>query len=863
MNLLVLDGNSIINRAFYGIKLLTTKEGQFTNGIYGFLNILLRLQEEAKPDAVAVAFDLKAPTFRHKMYDAYKAGRHAMPPELASQMPILKDILKDLGYVIVEKEGYEADDILGTLAAACGKEDHCYIATGDRDSLQLVRDNVTVLLASTKAGQAQTVPYTPALVKETYLVDPPQLIDVKALMGDSSDNIPGVAGIGQKTASDLISKFGNIDYIYENLDTIDIKAGVRAKLEKDKDKAYLSRTLGTICCTVPMETSLDAYKVQEGDHGKAARTLASLEMFGLIDKLGLRDAAGNLEADTVKEEAQIAVKDVAAFSEVLPLLEEKGKAVFCATFEKDSVKELCFTVEGQPYYLSADADFTGLDAMLENGHITKFVADSKALYHYGFDKNISISNVQFDAALVGYILNPAANAYDPLRLYEEYSKGKLGSVAVDSDKELVKQSLALDRVKDYLLACIDTNNQGDLLLLEISLAEVLASMEHIGFLIDQTGLTEYGNVISAAVNQMSARVYEQVGYEFNLNSPKQLGKALFEDLGLPAKKKTKSGYSTNAEVLEDLAAQYPVVADILEYRTVSKLKSTYCDGLLKVIAADGRIHSTLNQTETRTGRISSSEPNLQNIPVRKPVGAELRKFFVAKEGYTLVDADYSQIELRVLAHMANDANMIDAFKSGEDIHRITASQVFNVPLDMVTPQMRSNAKAVNFGIVYGIGAFSLSEDIGVTRKEAQAYIDGYLANFSGVDAYMKKIVEEAKETGYVKTLYERRRYLPELTASNHMIRAFGERVARNAPIQGTAADIIKIAMIKVYNRLKLEALDAKLIMQIHDELIVEVKEDQAERVCAIVEEEMENACSLSVAMSVDAHIGKSWYDAKG
>ncbi len=862
MNLLVLDGNSIVNRAFYGIKLLTTKDGQFTNGIYGFLNILLRLEEETKPDAVAIAFDLKVPTFRHKMYDGYKAGRHGMPPELATQMPILKELLSDLGYTIVEKEGYEADDILGTFSKAITEEDHCYIATGDRDSLQLVRDNVTVLLASTKQGQAQTVHYDPAMVKETYQVDPPQLIDVKALMGDSSDNIPGVAGIGQKTAGDLISRFGNIDYIYENLDTIDIKAGVRTKLQNDKDNAYLSRTLGTICCEVPVDLDLAHYAVAEGDKAKAARTLASLEMFGLIDKLGLRDAGGSFEP-VAKAEDQITVTELAAFSDLLPELEKEGKAVFTFAIEEDTVKELAFTVNGKPYYLGGQTDFAGFDAFLENGKITKFVADSKALFHYGFRKDLTIRDVQFDASLVGYILNPAANAYDPLRLYEEYSKGNLGSIAVDSDNDLVKQSLALDRVKDYLLACIDTNNQADLLMLEISLAEVLASMEHIGFLIDETGLTEYGSVIFAAVDQLSARVYEQVGYEFNLNSPKQLGKALFEDLGLPAKKKTKSGYSTNAEVLEDLALEYPIVADILEYRTVSKLKSTYCDGLLKVIAADGRIHSTLNQTETRTGRISSSEPNLQNIPVRKPIGAELRKFFVAKEGFTLVDADYSQIELRVLAHMAEDKNMISAFQSGEDVHRITASQVFNVPLDMVTPQMRSNAKAVNFGIVYGIGAFSLSQDIGVTRKEAQNYIDGYLHNFSGVDAYMKKVVEEAKETGYVKTLYERRRYLPELTASNHMLRAFGERVARNAPIQGTAADIIKIAMIKVYHRLKAEHLDAELIMQIHDELIVEVREDQAELACTIVKEEMEHACALAVDLSVDAHIGKTWYEAKG
>ncbi len=862
MTLLVLDGNSIVNRAFYGIKLLSTKNGQFTNGIYGFLNILLRLEEETNPDGVAIAFDLKAPTFRHKLYDQYKAGRHAMPPELASQMPILKELLTDLGYKLVEQEGYEADDILGTLAKSCGTETQCFLATGDRDSLQLVRDNVTVLLAATRHGQPETVHYTPALVKETYGVTPPQLIEVKALMGDSSDHIPGVAGIGQKTAGALIVDYNSIDYIYDHLDELQIKPGVRAKLEKDKDSAYLSRTLGTICTSVPMDTELTHYVVGPGNHAKAAKTLARLEMFAMIDKLGLREEAVSLEA-TEETTESISVKELKAFSELLPLLQKQEQAVFTYHLEDGTLSELAFMIDDTLYYLDETADKAGFSDFLKNAQIAKFTAESKALFHYGFEQHLTIQNLYFDASLAGYILNPSANAYDPMRLLEEYGKTMPGKLATEYDTDFLREAVALDCIKDQLLAQIKENHQEQLLALEISLAEVLASMEHIGFLVDKDGLQEYGKVIAEAVDRLAASVYEQVGYEFNLNSPKQLGKALFEDLGLPAKKKTKSGYSTNAEVLEGLAPQYPVVADILEYRTVSKLKSTYCDGLLKVIGTDGRIHSTLNQTETRTGRISSSEPNLQNIPVRKPIGAELRKFFVAKPGYTLVDADYSQIELRVLAHMANDANMIAAFESGEDIHKITASQVFHVPLDYVTPQMRSNAKAVNFGIVYGIGAFSLSQDIGVTRKEAQQYIDHYLENFSGVDAYMKQVVEEAKENGYVTTLFQRRRYLPELSASNRMLRAFGERVARNAPIQGTAADIIKIAMVKVYHRLQEEQLDAQLIMQIHDELIVEAKDDIADQVCTIVKEEMEHACAMAVKLSVDAHTGKSWYDAKG
>ena len=811
MKLLVIDGNSIVNRAFYGIKLLTTKDGRFTNGIYGFLSILEKVKAETNPDAVAIAFDLRAPTFRHKMYEGYKANRHGMPPELAEQMPTLKELLKLLGYKCVELEGYEADDILGTLSAACGTDDECFIATGDRDSFQLVRDNVTVLLPSTKMGKTTVTRCTPEYIKDTYGVTPLQMIDIKALQGDASDCIPGVAGVGEKTAQDLIARFESIDNIYENLESLDIKAGVKQKLANDKDNAYLSRTLGTICLETPIDTDLSSYLIGEGDKDAAARLLASLEMFKMIDALGLR----------VEEEKKIEVK-------------------------QEPVKEYYFTDKGD-LYISVDskAVYDEVADALKDSKIKKYVADAKPLYAYGFENGFSVLGIVFDASLAAYILNPSANDYSVERLLLEYGCG------------------SYDVLVEKLMAQIDNNNQADLLALEISLAEVLASMEHIGFFIDKAGLLEFGEVIGARVDEMTRKIYDECGFEFNLNSPKQLGEALFERMGIPAKKKTKSGYSTSADVLEELALEYPVVADILEYRMVQKLKSTYCDGLVACIAEDGRIHSTLNQKETRTGRISSTEPNLQNIPVRKPLGSELRKFFVAKDGYTLIDADYSQIELRVLAHMADDANMIKAFESGEDIHRVTASQVFKVPLSEVTPVMRSRSKAVNFGIVYGIGAFSLAKDIGVTRAEAQEYIAGYLENFSGVDNYMKNVIEEAKANGYVKTLYERRRYLPELTSSNHMLRAFGERVARNAPIQGTAADIIKIAMIKVYNRLDAEGLDAKLIMQIHDELIVEARDDVADKVCEIVKEEMENACALKVKLLSDAHIGKSWYEAKG
>ena len=861
MKLLVVDGNSIVNRAFFGIKLLTTKDGRFTNAIVGFLNILLKLNETAQPDAVAFAFDLKAPTFRHEMYDGYKAGRKGMPPELAQQMPVLKELLQKLGYTIVEKEGYEADDILGTLSHSIGADDFCYIATGDRDSLQLVRDNVSVLLASTKMGRPQTVEYTPSVVKEEYLVTPEELIEVKALQGDSSDNIPGVTGIGPKTACDWISKYHSIDYIYENIDDLGFTPKKKENLLNDKDNAYLSRKLGTIVLDAPVDTDLSHYVKTEGDPEAAARLLASLEMFKMIDKLGLREAAAGATSESETPAETVACKTVNAFSEVSGSF--SSPVTFFAHWNGEDLGELCFIVDGAPVYLPDGADFTGFDDFLKNRDIAKYTSDSKPLFAYAKRNGFVVENLQFDASLAGYILNPGAKTYDPVRLYEEYNAGKFGSIACESDAELVKETLCLDRTRDYLLGTIDGNNQAGLLAMEISLAEVLASMEVDGFLVDVEGLKEYGEEINRRVEEMTARIYEEVGFEFNLNSPKQLGDALFVKMGLPGGKKTKTGYSTNAAVLENLADEYPVVADILEYRTVSKLKSTYCDGLVKVIGEDGRIHSTLNQTETRTGRISSSEPNLQNIPVRKPIGSELRKFFVAAPGYTLVDADYSQIELRVLASVANDENMIEAFRSGEDIHAITASQVFGVPLDYVTPLMRSNAKAVNFGIVYGIGAFSLSKQLGITRKEADQYIKGYLHNFSGVAQYMQDVVEQAKKDGYVKTLYERRRYLPELTSSNFNLRAFGERVAMNAPIQGTAADIIKIAMIKVYSRLQAENLDAKLIMQVHDELIVECEESVAEQVRDIVNFEMEHAAALAVQLQVDAHIGKTWYDAKG
>lgn len=853
MKLLVLDGNSIINRAFYGIKLLTTKDGRYTNAIYGFMNIFYKLCDELHPDSVAFAFDLKAPTFRHKMYDEYKAGRKPMPPELAEQMPVLKDLLRALGYKIVTKEGYEADDILGTLAFSCKEGDECYIATGDRDSLQLVGDNVKVLLASTKMGRPETNIYDVKRIKDDYGVTPHQLIDIKALMGDSSDNIPGVSGVGQKTAQSLISELGSIQNIYDNIDTIDIRETLRNKLKNDKDSAFMSYKLGEICKSVPIETDYSFYVPDEGDKGEALSILRSLEMYKLIDKIGLNTVTYDAKPEntTVKEYKR--VNSLNAF-----LL--KANKLYFVYSVKDGRFESLAACNGDDICevnTENDSEVEAFINILEDENTEKYTFNIKPLYAYAFSHGFEIKNVKMDLMLAAYLLNPSAKDYDIEKLAAEYN------VYYEADGGFSALSETVYPLTVKLSALLEERDQTELLSnIELPLAEVLASMEKIGVKVDKSGIEAFGDMLGERIKGLQSRIYELAGEEFNINSPKQLGEILFVKLAIPTKKKTKSGFSTNAEVLEKLADEYEIVKFILEYRTYTKLKSTYCDGLLKEIAADGRIHSTFNQTETRTGRISSTEPNLQNIPVRTELGREMRKFFIADGGKVLVDADYSQIELRVLSDIADDKAMIDAFNNGDDIHAITASQVFKMPLQMVTPLMRSRAKAVNFGIVYGIGAFSLAKDIGVSRAEADRYIKDYLHHYSGVDRYMNEVVEEAKKNGYVKTLFGRRRYLPELSSSNGMLRAFGERVARNMPIQGTAADIIKIAMIRVYTRLKEENLNARLILQIHDELIVEAPENEKTKAELIVKEEMENACKMKVLLKSDAHSGESWYDAK-
>ncbi len=853
MTLLVVDGNSIVNRAFYGVRPLTTKDGRFTNAVYGFLTMLEKIKSETNPDAVAIAFDLKSPTFRHKAYSGYKAQRKGMPNELAQQMEPLKEMLRALGYTLVTCEGFEADDILGTLSKACeDRGDRCFLATGDRDSLQLVSELTTVDLASNK----QNIIYTPEKIMEDYGVTPKELIEVKAIQGDSSDNIPGVAGIGPKGASELISKYHSVEYIYENLENLDIKEGVRKKLTASKDNAFLSRMLGEIRRDIPVDTNIESYKITPEDPQKALRLMADLELFSLIEKLGLRDA-DNSQVQTKQEdkkEFRASLLDEAQTE----TLNSQNEIYF--TFDNSSEKaELVVSHDNNAYYTS---DGRLINSILQNAKTKKYVNNSKGIYSYGEKNGFDVENIALDAELAAYLLNPSASSYDLARLLEEYNISIPKSA--DEESEKYASNFMMPTLAKKLSREIRANSQEHLLNdIELPLAKVLASMENQGVEADAEGIEKFGEMLAVQIDNLQNSIYDSVGEVFNINSPKQLGTALFETLGLPCKKKTKTGYSTNAEVLEGLANAHPVVPMVIQYRTLTKLKSTYCDGLLKVIAEDGRIHSKFNQTETRTGRISSAEPNLQNIPVRTELGREMRKFFRAKPGCVFVDADYSQIELRVLAHISGDKNMIQAFKDNEDIHTITASQVFNMPVEMVTPVMRSRAKAVNFGIVYGIGAFSLAKDIGVTNKEAKHYIDSYLAHYSGVDEYMKNVVGKAKKDGYVETMYGRRRYLPELTAGNHITRAFGERVARNMPIQGTAADIIKIAMVRVFDRLKKENLKSKLILQIHDELIVEAPQDEAMRVAMILQEEMEGAVKLDVPLVAEAAVGKTWYDAKG
>ena len=855
MRLLVIDGNSIANRAFFGIKLLTTKDGRYTNAIYGFLNILLSLLKECDPDEVAVAFDLRAPTFRHKMYDGYKATRHGMPEELAQQMPVLKELLADLGYRAVTAEGWEADDILGTLAAACdARKDDCYLATGDRDSLQLVSESTTVLLAATVMGRSKTVVMDEDAIQEKYGLAPKQLIEVKSLMGDTSDNIPGVKGIGEKTALSLVQTFGSLEGVYQNIDDKRIKPKQREHLLEDKPMAELSHTLGTIRTDAPIDTAEGSYTVGEGNKPAAVRLLQELEIHSLIPRFGLDGVAPEAAEEQAVElpEAELAPLPLTPAGHYLVAARPAvtGKQ---GTRNVVLQPESWYAVQDTTVYPLEDADLLRL---LDNADVTLDVFNSAPLYAKAMAAGGWGSSIVWDGKLAAYLLDASASKYQISELIPAYKAAAAFTCTDYPDAGRLADLFA--RMKAEITACGEDALYNEI---EFPLAQVLADMTRTGVLVDKDGIEQFGVKLREELEQVLTRIHMETGSAtFNPNSPKQLGEMLFDTMGLPHGKKTQRGWSTDAETLESLR-EYPLVEDVLQYRAYQKLNSTYVEGLLKVIGEDGRIHSTFNQTEARTGRLSSDNPNLQNIPIRTELGSQLRAYFIAKPGCVLVDADYSQIELRILAHVTGDEHMQNAFRSGEDIHRSTAAKIYGIPQSEVTPRLRSSAKAINFGIMYGKGAYSLSKDIGVSVKEADAFLKNYLAAFPKVDGYMEKTIADAKDRGYVSTLFGRRRALPELSSSNRNIRASGERMARNTPIQGTAADVIKLAMVRVWRRLRDEKMESRLILTVHDELIVEAPEAEAAKAASILREEMEGCVHYAVPLSTEVHEGKNWLEA--
>ena len=852
MKLMILDGNSIVNRAFYGVRPLNAPDGTPTNAVYGFLAILQRMLDEQKPEAVCVSFDLKAPTFRHKACDFYKAQRKPMPEELAVQMPLLKETLDAMGIRRYEIEGFEADDILGTAAAVCERNGwDCVVVTGDKDSLQLVSDTTSVCNVKTVRGQTETILYTPESFRAEYGFAPAQMVDLKALMGDSSDNIPGVPGIGEKTALDLVRRYGTVDRIYSSLGTLDIKDGVRRKLADGEASARQSYWLATIVRDVPLHFSPEENIWNNSYTPELYGVMKRLGFKRFIDKWGLTESeTAPAKDDTSKKLIEQIVSDEAGMDALIAAVRKAERIAVVPTDGLNAV-EIC---DGETLYRAqwsvAGEKYNELLRTVFSPEVKKLGHNIKDLMGLLMKDELPVEGFTFDTALAAYLLDANNGDYSLTRISTKYLSHELvGAQAIFELYSVLDAKLdELGMTKLYYEV-------------ELPLCRVLADMETSGFYVDRKALYDFGESLNDGIAQMQAGIWAHAGHEFNINSPKQLGEVLFEELMLPSGKKTKSGWSTNADVLEKLRDKHPIIGEILEYRMLTKLKSTYADGLLKVIAPDGRIHTNFQMTVTATGRLSSTEPNLQNIPVRRKLGAQIRKMFVASPGKVLVDADYSQIELRLLAHISGDKAMQEAFLSGEDFHTVTASRVFGVPLDEVTPALRSRAKAVNFGIVYGISAFSLAQDIGVYPSEAKAYMEAYLDKYHGVRDYMKSIVEKAKTDGYVDTLFARRRYLPELKSSNFNVRSFGERVALNMPIQGTAADIIKIAMVNVHRRLAKEGLEAKLILQVHDELIVECPDSEAERVKEILTHEMENAASLSVPLTVDAHIGHSWAEA--
>ena len=882
MKLMVIDGNSLINRAFYGIRMLTTKDGQPTNAVYGFVNILLKLLDEEKPDALCVTFDRKAPTFRHLAYEGYKAQRKGMPDELAAQLPVLKDVLAAMNIPRYELDGWEADDLIGTIAArdtAAGWE--TVIVTGDKDSLQLVTDSTRVKLVSTRMGQTTTKEMTPETFREAYGFDPVHIVDLKALMGDTSDNIPGVKGIGEKTAMDLIQRYQSVEAIYADVEGVEAKPAVKKKLTEGEEQARMSYDLATIRCDAPIDFSPEDARRREPDGPALYELFLALEFNKLIDKMGLSGgpAAGRADKPAAGAVRQERVTDRVRMEE---LVEQWRREPWVAVLALPSLDVVAVAWDGGARAALCAADrlegYNELLRALFSGEIQKVSHNVKDLMHLLLDEGLSTDGFCFDTALAAYLLSPTDGSYELEKLgityfNQEFPKAKeylapdafgpLADPAGPAEAMCAHAALAAALYR-ALAPKLEELDMHELYYgLELPLCPVLAEMERAGMLVDRRALADFGILLDGRIQADEALIYELAGEEFNINSTQQFGRILFDKLGLPPVKKTKTGYSTNADVLEKLRDKHPIVEAVLDYRQLAKLKSTYVDGLTKVIAADGRIHTSFQNTVTATGRLSSTEPNLQNIPVRTELGAELRKMFVAPAGRVLVDADYSQIELRLLAHIAGDEHMIAAFRTGEDIHTVTAPQVFGVPPEQVTHEMRRRAKAVNFGIVYGISDFSLSQDIGVTRAEAKAYMEKYFEKYSGVHAYMTQVVERAKADGYVSTLMGRRRWLPELKSSNFNLRSFGERVALNMPIQGTAADLIKKAMLRVDGRLRREGLEARLVLQVHDELIVECPEGEAEQVQRLLAEEMEHVAELAVPLTAEAHAGKSWAEAKG
>lgn len=874
--LLILDSNSILNRAFYGVRYLSAKDGTPTNAIYGFLNILMKLLNEQKYDYICAAFDLKAPTFRHLRYDGYKAQRKPMPEGLVAQMPLSKDILRAMGVTILEKEGYEADDIIGTVARLCEEGGiECFIATGDKDDLQLASDKTKVILTVSKQGYNETTVYDDAAVKERYHVTPNEFIDVKALMGDPSDNIPGVKGIGEKTAMSLIEQYHSIEYIYDNIDDVGLKGATLQKMKDGKDMAFLSKELATIMREVPIEFNADncEWNGFEDTDGELFNILNRLQLNSIIKKMDLTPQSGDSKLMEEDIFDGMTVMDMSGLN-AIKFSDNEAEIAVIPSFTNGELTALAFADGKTAFVTEGDDAFENAKQILENPEIKKIFFDAKETL-VKLNGKIDIKNISDDTAIAAYLVDPAKSKYEIEDLANEYfgvviekpeakQLSLLDEDEVDKSEYLAKCAVALGALNERINKKIEENGQTKLYReIELPLVTVLAHLEINGFLVDDEQLKAFADTLGTQIDKLTAMIYEMAGEEFNINSPKQLGVILFEKLELKPVKKTKTGYATNVDVLEKLIDKHLIVGLIMEYRQLTKLKSTYCDGLRAVINPEThRIHSVFTQTVTVTGRLSSTEPNLQNIPTRTELGREIRKMFVAKDGYTLVDADYSQIELRVLAHIANDETMINAFKNGEDIHAVTASQVLGIPLSEVTKEQRSSAKAVNFGIVYGIGEFSLAQDLHISVKEAKAYIDSYLDKYHGVRNYMTEIKEQAKKDGFVKTMMNRIRYIPELKSPNYNIRQFGERVALNTPIQGTAADIIKLAMVRVDQRLINENLKSRLILQVHDELIVEAAEDEVETVKQILSEEMQGAMELRVPLKVDMSTGHSWYDAK-